>query len=375
MSLRPRNRIIALWILIIFLSLTIGLSVVLGTYGKHYMDTSASDMKPITFGISPRFCMGVEVKSSDYPISVYMLPDKPVVKSGNLTSHVYQKYATLEEDKYEYWGYYLLEKSYVTISACSQKHGVDYYFIKGENNLNQWKDNNDCSSCYITHRSIVDCFYGNSTFTHTMYSSDEYYFVWTNHFDDDTCVTVVFDLKRTSYDLSSATHVCTHSFDCSLYYSGQDTDQSVVLALPDIDTDNAEISSTCFPRNVIFIGLFYIMPLGIGVSLTAIICICCIRKKTKTSSDPHRPLQNEPTNNTNTQYATFQPPPAQQFETNVPPPPYYGQSAPPSYEDALKPNKSITYKALKYVMQFHDIFDNNCSTAAMLRTAAPPYED
>jgi hypothetical protein len=72
-------------------------------------------MRPITFGISPRFCTGVDVKSSDYPISVYMLPDKPAVKSGNRTSHVYQKYATLEEDKYEYWGYYLLEKSKVTI--------------------------------------------------------------------------------------------------------------------------------------------------------------------------------------------------------------------------------------------------------------------
>jgi hypothetical protein len=52
-------------------SAKIGLSVGLGTYGKNYMDTSASDMRPITFGISPRFCTGVDVKSSDYPISVY----------------------------------------------------------------------------------------------------------------------------------------------------------------------------------------------------------------------------------------------------------------------------------------------------------------
>jgi hypothetical protein len=69
--LKPRTRIIVLWFLVIFLSLTIGLSVGLGTYGKNYMDTSASDMRPITFGISPRFCTGVDVKSSDYPIVTF----------------------------------------------------------------------------------------------------------------------------------------------------------------------------------------------------------------------------------------------------------------------------------------------------------------
>jgi hypothetical protein len=62
----------------------------------------------------------------------------------------------------------------VTISACSKDNGIDYYLVKGEHNLHKWQDDNYCSSCFEIHKSTKNCFHGNSTFTHKIYSSDEF---------------------------------------------------------------------------------------------------------------------------------------------------------------------------------------------------------
>ena len=134
-SLKPKTKLKYMWTLILSLSLIIGPAVGLGTYGKRSMNTSLSDMRQIRSGLSPRFCTGVKVTSSSYPLSVYMLSDKPVIQSKNLTSRSYHEYAALEANTYEYWGFYLLKGSYVTISACSKDNGIDYYFIKGAHNL------------------------------------------------------------------------------------------------------------------------------------------------------------------------------------------------------------------------------------------------
>jgi hypothetical protein len=77
--------------------------------------------KQIRSGLSPRFCTGVKVASSSYPLSVYMLPDQPVIQSKNLTSHSYHKYVALEANTYEYWGFDSVQeciaddKSYVAL--------------------------------------------------------------------------------------------------------------------------------------------------------------------------------------------------------------------------------------------------------------------
>jgi hypothetical protein len=49
----------------------------------------------------------------------------------------------------------------------------------------------------------------------------------------------------------------------------------------------------------------------------------------------------------------------------------------PSGMTKNRPTKNLSrilaYKALNYVMQFHDILDNKCSTAAMLRTVGASF--
>ena len=333
-SLKPKTRLKYMWTLIVSFSLIIGLAVGLGTYGKRSMDTSSSDMRQIRSGLSPRFCTGVKVTSSSYPLSVYMLPEKPVIQSKNLTSHSYHKYAALEANTYEYWGFYLLKGSYVTISACSKDNGIDYYLVKGEHNLHKWQDDNYCSSCFEIHKSTKDCFHGNSTFTHKIYSSDEYYFIWANHLHYRSSVTVTFHLNRATYDLSSAIHSCTDSHECLLYYSNEESRESVVIAVPDLDIDNVKIYSTCLRRDGVFIGIFFVMPLGIGICLSAVIYFAWFRRRLKQSSLPYSTLQTDVSYNTSAQYATFH-----QTSTPSAPPPSYSDPAPPSYEESMKPNR------------------------------------
>lgn len=322
--------------LIVLLSIVIGLSVGLGTYGKRFTEASSSDMIQIKSGISSRFCSGVKITSINYPVDVYMLPGEPVVKGANLTSHKYSKYAALPSYSYEYWGFYLLEKSSVTINVCSNDMGIDYYLIKGEHNLQKWKDDNYCSSCYEFHRGTNGCFLGNSTYTHSIYSSDEYYFVFANHFYHRSSVTVTFLLRRTSYDLSSAVHTCKNTYDCTINYSGEDSRESLVVVLPDIDVDNVDIGSACLRRDWVFVGLFLLMPLGIGFFITALIYFMCIRKK-GAARNTYRSLENG--SNVNSGYATFQQPSAPNAQM-PPPPPYNSHLSPPSYDDATKVNKT-----------------------------------
>lgn len=336
-SLKPKSRLRFLWFLVIAITLITSLSVSLGTYGKHTTDTSSSDMRHISNGISPRFCTGVNVRSQNYPVSVYMLPNKPVVNTRNKTTFTYNKYSRLGNQMYEYWGFYLLENSFVTIKACSSylRKGVDYYFVKGKQNLQKWKNDNYCDSCFEDHKTTYECNDGNSTFLHIAYTSDEYYFVFANHLDysGPVSVTVTIELQRTYYDLSSAVHKCMNSYECDVSYTSDDYSETVVVEIPHINTESIEVESTCYRRAGVFVGLFFVMPLGIGISISAVIYFACIRKRTKTTSTPYRIMQNP----TGAQYSTFPEASAPVMEREQELPPAY--PGPPSYEESTKTGK------------------------------------
>jgi hypothetical protein len=61
-----------------------------------------------------------------------------------------------------------------------------------------------------------------------------YYFIWADHLHYRSSVTVTFHLNRATYDLSSAIHSCTDSHECLLYYSNEESRESVVIAVPDL---------------------------------------------------------------------------------------------------------------------------------------------
>ena len=129
----------------------------------------------------------------------------------------------------------------------------------------------------------------------------------------------------------------------------------VVIVVPDLDIDNVKIYSTCLRRDGIFIGIFFVMPLGIGICLSAVIYFACFRRRLKQSSLPYSTLQNDVSYNTSVQYATFH-----QASTPSTPPSSYCDTAPPSYEEWMKPNKRwhISLDIVNYWKYFVSIMRN-----------------
>jgi hypothetical protein len=69
-------------------------------------------------------------------------------------------------------------------------------------------------------------------------------------------------------------------------YSNEESRESVVIAVPDLDIDNVKIYSTCLRRDGVFIGIFFVMPLGIGICLSVVIYFAWFRRRLKQSSLP-----------------------------------------------------------------------------------------
>ncbi|XP_045454878.1 uncharacterized protein LOC123664378 [Melitaea cinxia] len=96
---------------------------------------SMTDMRLIDSKISPTWCQRQVVKSNA-TFNAFVVPGPPEL-TDELVSVSMTRELELEDDMKEYWGFYLLQGSAVTVSSCVRWPGASLIMIKGYKHLQE----------------------------------------------------------------------------------------------------------------------------------------------------------------------------------------------------------------------------------------------
>ncbi|KAF5297931.1 hypothetical protein FQA39_LY11916 [Lamprigera yunnana] len=104
-------------------------------YGNQWYPFAVSDMRLLDKKMSTIWCQGQLVKVNDNAtFNVFLLPEHPAVASTpkpvSMSREIF-----LEDDMKEYWGFYLLAGSTVTVSTCVRWPGASLIVIRGHKHL------------------------------------------------------------------------------------------------------------------------------------------------------------------------------------------------------------------------------------------------
>ena len=104
-------------------------------YSEQLYPLSVSDQRLIDAKVSTTWCQRQVIKVNA-TFNAYLMNDEPKVKSEvfpvSMTRHL-----ILEDDMKEYWGFYLLRGSTVTVSTCVRWPGASLTIIRGHKHLHE----------------------------------------------------------------------------------------------------------------------------------------------------------------------------------------------------------------------------------------------
>ncbi|KAJ3665389.1 hypothetical protein Zmor_000886 [Zophobas morio] len=140
---RPRTfkgplRVVRLCVLGIFLPsvlIAVPLYMRYHVYGHQLYPLAMSDMRLIDNKVSTTWCQRQLVKVNT-TFNAFLLENSPVL-SPHLKPLTMVRHLTLEDDTKEYWGFYLLEGSKVTVSTCVRWPGASLIVIRGHKHLHE----------------------------------------------------------------------------------------------------------------------------------------------------------------------------------------------------------------------------------------------
>ncbi|XP_060084060.1 uncharacterized protein LOC132563318 [Ylistrum balloti] len=327
-------KIFKIWAWLLIMSFVTGLAVGFGRYGPTNIPVSPSDMMPITRGIHPSFCEGVKIEST-LPVNTYLLPS-PLVMSPNKIAHSITQTAVIVGDRYEYWGFYLLSGSVIEIDICGDNVG-DLYIIQGDRNFHSWKENNYDPGTYkktVRTKPCAQPRYAKTKLNYSVMVTDEFYIVLANHKRQPLSSSITFILNRTVYDLGRYIEFYNSSKQCTIDVS---EDKAIVVYVPESDDFDFSIKTSCVRRTAVFLAIFLIIPLVIGVLVTGGIAYMICRANAL-KRDIHR----------REGHALISTPPAHEYQTlvndlrNEPSAPSYNDvmGDPPSYDQAMTLQKN-----------------------------------
>ena len=182
---------------------------------------------------------------------------------------------SIPNEKYEYWGFYLLKGTKLEIKNCAYgNHTFDVYIIQGKKNFDAWKRDSYDTSSYKEYYLTFHC---PGFFNFYVSETDEYYIVYVNH-GSEASITATFSLNRTVYDTSDSVAWCKNVRYCDLSYSGKGSDESVVIFVKSAQNEegDATLNTDCKHRVCVFVLVFFLVPLCVGGWFSDNFNFCCI---------------------------------------------------------------------------------------------------
>lgn len=106
-------------------------------YVEQLYPLAVSDMRMLDNRVSTTWCQRQRVKvNNSTKFNAYLLPKAPTLSTNSKPVSMV-RHLVLEDDTKEYWGFYLLRGSTVTISTCVRWPGASLIVIRGHKHLHE----------------------------------------------------------------------------------------------------------------------------------------------------------------------------------------------------------------------------------------------
>uniref|UniRef100_A0A1L8D9W4 Putative conserved plasma membrane protein n=1 Tax=Nyssomyia neivai TaxID=330878 RepID=A0A1L8D9W4_9DIPT len=104
-------------------------------YDAQLYPLGMSDMRLIDSKVSTMWCQRQIVKAN-ISFNAFLMPNSPTISKDRLPVHM-TRHLLLDDDMKEYWGFYLLKGSTVTVSSCTRWPGASLILIRGHRHLHE----------------------------------------------------------------------------------------------------------------------------------------------------------------------------------------------------------------------------------------------
>nr|CAH7733934.1 unnamed protein product [Callosobruchus chinensis] len=128
-------RLCILGVLLPSMFISIPLYLRLRVYGLQLYPLATSDMRMLDNKISTTWCQGQRVQANT-TFNAFLLPDTPKLAQEKKTLSMVRE-LVLEDDTKEYWGFYLLKGTSVTVSTCVRWPGASLIVLRGHKHLHE----------------------------------------------------------------------------------------------------------------------------------------------------------------------------------------------------------------------------------------------
>uniref|UniRef100_A0A1B0CLC0 Putative conserved plasma membrane protein n=1 Tax=Lutzomyia longipalpis TaxID=7200 RepID=A0A1B0CLC0_LUTLO len=133
----PRKviRLLILGILVPGILISVPIYLRYRVYDAQLYPLGISDMRLIDSKVSTTWCQRQIVKAN-ISFNAFLMPNLPTISKERLPVHM-TRHLLLDDDMKEYWGFYLLKGSTVTVSSCSRWPGASLILIRGHRHLHE----------------------------------------------------------------------------------------------------------------------------------------------------------------------------------------------------------------------------------------------
>lgn len=321
------------WLLVLATACSVFMGCVL--YQPYVQYASPSDMRAVTNNVRYLFCDVVSVESPGPTFDAYRV-------QGHLELSDFRE--VLEENtalyigngRFDYFSFYFLAGSELTILHCSKKP-MAFYVFKGEDNFNEWKDDRVCEDCFLL-RDYLEMRDNCNTLTQRAHvivpEEGQYFVVYSSVEGSQAWVTLQMTLQRTVYNLSDAYVACSDVISCNVVLD-KNTQTVVFQVNSYYDLGmyrHPQITTSCVPRIWSYCIIY-----GFGVLIFGIIGSILIQKLCRSPRDGNVRSNNQ--DDRAPLLSGRDPPPSYSSIVDVPPK-YedvmrYAEIDPPSYQEVL----------------------------------------
>ncbi|XP_076347083.1 uncharacterized protein LOC143245091 [Tachypleus tridentatus] len=270
---------------------------------------------------------------SDHLMDTYRVDKKPEIDKNVYHSYNVNYSIQMSWKNQKVLRYYMLSGSKLQIKACSSNTDAYIYVTKGHRNMIQclrrmtskffddeddddhFRDSEDrfendfdfseiiekfqkwerigkvlpdyvrhCQAAEETHRISTRC--KEKSINMNIEKSDVYYVIVKNfNLKSVNQINLSVTLKRTSYKVDQSNTVCTKSSQCDVMLFFASSNRVMVYAPPEPDAGSVtyNVSFSCKPRLLLYVGTFLLIPLLFVVLFGCCLkpCICCKRPHKK----------------------------------------------------------------------------------------------
>lgn len=275
-KMNKTTKIKILWAWLIILASTSGVILYCGVYSPIDRLATPSDMIAVSDHVNFLFCEELKIKSPGLQFNAYLVLGDLEVDSQATKRTIQTTAMFVSARNYDYFAFYFLKDSSLTLQHCSKKF-MTVYVIIGNSNFEDWKNDQYCGDCYFTRHYVPsksNCSPNQySTFTIDILVEEEYFIVYSNDNYEDAWVDLHIDMDRRVYDLRNATPICTETTECDLFLEAPNqTPLFWVMDYYNLGEHNHPLASTkCIPRIWAFLVIHGFPVLLIGILATFII--------------------------------------------------------------------------------------------------------